>query len=105
MRKSDVRALYYITHKNNIKSILERGILSHEEIYKNNLQPEVIYNEDVINIRKNKKLPNGKTLTSYSNFYFQPKNPMLYRVLLEAGKGQFSKGVTDIVILELKKAF
>ena len=32
MPKLDIRNLYYITHVDNLPSILEKGILSHEKI-------------------------------------------------------------------------
>ena len=32
MPKLDIRNLYYITHMDNLSSILKRGILSHERI-------------------------------------------------------------------------
>lgn len=34
MKKLDIRSLYYITHIENLPSILHRGILSHEQVEK-----------------------------------------------------------------------
>ena len=70
MRKLDIRNLYYITHLNNLPSILEKGILSHEKIEEEHLQPARIYNADIVNRRKEKSTPDQKSLWSYANLYF-----------------------------------
>lgn len=103
MRREDVKSLYYITHKDNAESILENGILSHQKIKDSGIQAKIIYDESVINTRENKTLPNGNSLFDYANLYFQPRNPMLYRVLHYQGQSDFSKGTTDIILLEIKK--
>ena len=103
MKKEDIQSLYYITHKDNVKSILQHGILSHQKVIDNKINKKIIYDESIINIRTDKKLPNNDNLTHYANLYFQPRNPMLYRVLHSRGEGNFSKGVKDIVLLEVKK--
>ena len=85
MRNLDIKNLYYITHIDNLPSILERGILSHERIQKEGLQPAHIYNTDIVNRRTKKNTPDRKSLWSYANLYFQPRNPMMYRVVHETG--------------------
>lgn len=74
------RYLYYITHIDNISSILKNGVLSHEQIEERKINYVPIYNENVVSLRKDKKTPDGKSLWYYANFYFQPRNPMLYAV-------------------------
>ena len=74
------RFLYYITHVDNIPSILQNGILSHEEIVKRGINFTPIYNLDVVNLRKDKITPDGKSLWYYANLYLQPRNPMMYVV-------------------------
>lgn len=73
--------LFHITHIENLRGILEQGILSHELI-KHNI-PKRISNVDITEeIRKNKLvLDTGKPLTYFANFYFNPRNPMLFRIL------------------------
>ena len=44
MQKLDIRNLYYITHMDNLSSILKWGILSHERIEDERVQPARIYN-------------------------------------------------------------
>ena len=104
MKRKQVSSLYYITHKDNVKSIWQHGILSHQSMAANSaIKAKKIYNEDVVNRRKAKQLPNGHSLMGYANLYFQPRNPMLYAVLLSRGNGNFAKGSEDIVLLEIKK--
>lgn len=76
-RKIGIEALYYITHINNVPSILEKGILSHSQVEINNIETEVIYNSQIINKRRDRKV-NNRSLWEYANLYFQPRNAMLY---------------------------
>ena len=96
MPKLDIRNLYYITHVDNLPSILERGILSHERIEDERVQPARIYNTDIVNRRKEKNTPDRKNLWSYANLYFQPRNPMMYRVVQE-------KGAKDLAVVSITK--
>ena len=81
MRSFPPEELYYITHINNLRSILEKGILSHEKIEQLKLEYTSIYNDEVISRRKNKLTPRGKSLWHYVNLYFQPRNSMLFKVV------------------------
>ena len=83
------RYFYYITHIDNLESILKKGILSRSQINKNLLVKlgvskgiRSIHAEDIIQIRRNKRFK-GYSLWNYANLYFQVRNPMLYRVILE----------------------
>ena len=96
MRKLDIRNLYYITHINNLPSILDKGILSHEKIEKEHVQSTRIYNTDIVNRRKEKSTPDEKSLWSYANLYFQARNPMMYRVVHE-------KGARDLAVVSIAK--
>lgn len=85
------RGLYYITHIDNLPSILKNGILSHNEIEKQGIKNYTpIYNKEVINRRKSIKTPDGKTLWDYANLYLQPRNPMLFVVKQEFIKDEIS---------------
>lgn len=96
MRNLDIKNLYYITHIDNLPSILERGILSHERIEEEGLRPAHIYNTDIVNRRRDKNTPDRKSLWSYANLYFQPRNPMMYRVVHE-------KGAKDLAVISVTK--
>lgn len=75
--------LFYITHIDNIPSILQKGILSHSIIENQEVKYTQIYDKGIISNRKDKKTPNNKSLWEYANIYFHPRNPMLYRVVHE----------------------
>src|SRR3990172_2835459 len=78
MKRSDIEALYYICHIENLPSIIEKGILCYNKAKK--LRPETIYNPDVKERRKNKLIPFGRTgkkLHDYANLYFNPRNAMM----------------------------
>ena len=90
MRNSDIKSLYYITHIDNLPSILEHGIFSHERIEEEHIHFARIYNADIVNRRKEKNTPAQKSLWNYANLYFQPRNPMMYRVVHEKGAKEFA---------------
>ena len=96
MRNLDIKNLYYITHIDNLPSILERGILSHESIEEARIQPTHIYNTDIVNKRREKNTPDRKSLWSYANLYFQARNPMMYRVVHEKEKGTKNLAVISV---------
>lgn len=97
MLNRKLSGLYYITHIDNLPSIFEHGILSHAQIEKQDIRPVAIYDREIVNNRKGKLTPDNKSLWEYANFYFQPRNPMLYRVIEE-------KTTSQIVILQLRKS-
>ncbi|NET72498.1 MAG: DUF4433 domain-containing protein, partial [Sphaerospermopsis sp. SIO1G2] len=82
-RKKTIDSLYYITHIDNIASILQKGILSHANIQRTNIKPTSIYDRQIVTNRSSKNTPDSKSLWEYANFYFQARNPMLYRVINE----------------------
>ena len=93
------KEFYYITHIDNLKSILQHGILSRSK--RRSLWNRIkfsntksIHNEDVIQRRKNKKFKN-KSLWDYANVYFQARNPMLYTVTHNKFKAE------DIIVLQI----
>lgn len=90
----EIKSLYYITHIDNINSILSEGILSHQAVLDRGLNYAAIYDAEIVSNRKEKTTPDGKSLWQFSNVYFQPRNPMLYRVVLE-------KGAKDIAVIAL----
>jgi hypothetical protein len=93
-RIESVRQLYYITHIDNLGSILDRGILSHGLMDQKGLPYTRIYDKLIVSRRKEMKAPDGKSLWSFSNLYFNARNPMLYRVCCETN-------AENIVILEI----
>lgn len=80
MRSFPPEELYYISHIDNLQSILKKGILSHEGIAQLDLKYTPIYNENVVSLRKDKSTPAKLSLWDYANLYYQPRNPMMYSV-------------------------
>ncbi|MEW6102219.1 MAG: DarT ssDNA thymidine ADP-ribosyltransferase family protein [bacterium] len=93
---ASIKHLYYITHIDNLSSILNYGILSHHQVEERRINYTPIYDKEIIASRRNKILLNGKNLWDFANLYFQPRNPMLYRVICE-------KPIEDIVVIAVKK--
>ncbi|MCP4611785.1 MAG: DUF4433 domain-containing protein [Planctomycetes bacterium] len=95
MSTKRLKELYYITHIDNIPSILTRGILSHAQVEANKVEYVRVYDVGIVQNRKAILAPNGKSLWEFANVYFQPRNPMLYRVKHE-------KTVDNIAILAVR---
>jgi hypothetical protein len=86
MKKNDIKSLYYITHIDNLLSILQQGILSHEQVEERKVSFAPIYDSGIVSKRKEKATPNQNSLWKYANLYFQPRNPMMYRVIHDKNK-------------------
>lgn len=92
------KGLHYITHINNVHSILKYGILSHERVEAENIQFTPIYDAKIVANRRKRQIPDGRNLWSFANLYYQPRNAMLYRVVFFGGFAS----VNDIVILGVR---
>ena len=75
-----IKSLYYITHKDNLPSILERGILSSDRVEAEGLRPTPIYDGKGVE-QRNSKTADGRNLWDYATLYFQPRNAMMYRTV------------------------
>lgn len=100
MPEQDIRSLYYITHIDNLPSILGWGILSHERVRVEQVRNTPVYDEDIVNTRQNITTPAGKNLWSYANLFFQPRNPMLYRLLASGIKRKLAVLSVDRTVLQ-----
>lgn len=69
--------LYNIQPMENIPSVIQNGILSHDLAKKINHRN--ISMDEVQDIRENLRIPNGSSLHSYANVYFDARNPMMYK--------------------------
>ncbi len=94
-RSMIVKRLYYITHRDNVPSILEKGILCHNAIVTQGVKHTQIYDEEIVTERESRICPDGKSLWDFANLYFQASNPMLYRVTHQ-------KPVEDIVVIAVR---
>jgi hypothetical protein len=79
MNRSDIRELYFITPIENIPSIFQHGIMSHNKIKASKLSHKSVAHGDVQKRRDDKVIPGGKCkLHDYVNLYFNPRNSMMY---------------------------
>lgn len=75
-----INYLYHMTAIENLASIINNGLLSHEEAHKKKLVHTDISDPNVQDLRFNLRDPfYSKALHSYVPLYFSPRNPMLYR--------------------------
>ena len=65
---------YYITHIDNLESILKNGLLSHKRVIEQGINYTSIANNEVMQKRKD------KGLEDYVNLYINPRNAMMYVV-------------------------
>ena len=85
MQGSNIRELFYITHINNLSSILSLGVYSHKKIEDGKVHSTPIYDTNIVTRRGEITTPGGENLWSYANLYFQPRNAIMYRVVHEKG--------------------
>ena len=79
MNRSDIKELYFITPIDNIASIFEHGLLSHNKIKTSRLSHKSVAHGDVQKRREDKTIPGVKRrLHDYVNLYFNPRNSMMY---------------------------
>jgi len=105
MTRGHIDGLYYITHVDNVPSILKRGILSHERVEKEEIEYTPIYDRGIVLKRGSKLTPDGRTLWSFANLFFQPRNPMLYRVICERSADEIAVLAVRPVILNRRDIF
>ncbi|MHC4399147.1 MAG: DarT ssDNA thymidine ADP-ribosyltransferase family protein [Planctomycetota bacterium] len=90
MKKAEVKGLFYITHVDNLGSIVKRGILAHSVVERERVSFTPIYDKNIVARRREKTVPAGASLWDYANLYFQPRNPMMYRVICEKDKANIA---------------
>jgi hypothetical protein len=76
MNLQELAELYYITHIENVPSIMVAGILSHERAEK--VSHKTIANPEVLKRRAQKAIQGGLRLDRYANLYICARNPMLF---------------------------
>ena len=103
--KVDIKSLFYITHVENVPSILKNGILSHGLVEAQKVPFTPIYDTGIVSNRKEKSTPDHKSLWEYANLYFQPRNPMMYRVIHEKSKRDLAVIGVKPAVLQLASVF
>lgn len=105
MKKLDIKSLYYITHIENLPSILQQGILSHQQVEDQKVAFTPIYDSGIVSNRKDKNTPNQNSLWEYANLFFQVRNPMMYRVVHEKNIRDIAVVGVNPSILDIKDVF
>ncbi|SRR5258706_1966581 len=72
-----VTELHCIMPIDNIPSVIQHGILSHERAAK--LQHHSVAMPEIQERRDQKSVPGGLKLHQYANLYFHARNPMMYK--------------------------
>jgi hypothetical protein len=86
MTRDEVKELHYITHIDNVASILRHGILSHNEVKRRGLQHVSVAMAE-IQERRRKQIPGGRLLHDHANLYFNARNPMMFKRARDAEVG------------------
>lgn len=97
MDSTDFSEFHYIVPIRNLASIFKRGVLSHSRALK--LKHESVAMLEIQEKREVKSIPGGKKLHDYANFYFNARNPMMYRLQhkhLELAVLQIDKSILEI---------
>lgn len=79
MNRSDFREPHFITHIENVPSILRLGIVSRNKAVRDKMQFKCIAEPGVLDRRKKKIPGTSRELHDYANIYFDAHNPMLSR--------------------------
>jgi len=75
-----VSCLWHLTHKDNIQSILEHGILNHDDARGLFVKPVDISDRDVQECREMTEEYYHRKIHEYAPLYIKPRNPMLYSI-------------------------
>jgi hypothetical protein len=80
LQKYGIDHLYHMTYIDNLTSIIENGLLSHNEAYRQGAIAADISDPNVQDIRAETVDPfYNRPLHEYVPLYFSPRNPMLYK--------------------------
>ena len=84
MRRDELAELQNIVHRDNLQSILQQGILSHDGVAR--LPHRSVADHSVQSRRAGITVPpTWRRLHTYANLYLNARNIMMYRVLCDLG--------------------
>ena len=92
MEKSNLKELHYITHIDNVASIMEKGILSHNRT--KTIKHKTVSMKNIQEKREKVTIPNARPLHDYVNLYINGRNKMLFLV-------KQTNNVDDICIISV----
>lgn len=82
LEKTRKKSVYNIQPICNVPSVMENGILSYNRSKR--IEHRSVAMEVVQNRRDGISIPHGLSLHDYASAYFDPRNPMMYRIQQEA---------------------
>jgi hypothetical protein len=97
MTFDELEELHYITPLVNVKSIIQKGIFSHQKAEK--IVHESVAMDEIQERRKKVVVPGGRPLHQYVNLYFHARNPMMYKrkdLHIELSVIRISKNVLNL---------
>ncbi len=100
LKRTPFGFLYNIAPIQNVGSIFTMGILSKDLINSKRIHYYSLADESVQDRRENIRVPNGLKLHEYANLYFNPRNPMLYK-LKSNKQGAFCLIQVDFAVLDM----
>jgi hypothetical protein len=78
MERNELTELHYITHIENVPSIMANGIVSH---YRASKLGHISVADEIVQERRARVIvPGGKKLHEYVNLYIYARNPMMYKL-------------------------
>ena len=103
MDRDLVRELHYITHVDNVASMMLHGILAHNAIRERGLVHVTVAMAE-IQERRHKQVPGGRRLHDYANLYFNARNPMMFKRIKDVTVGPKRLTVlrVDPAVLEIQ---
>ncbi|MBT6047078.1 MAG: DUF4433 domain-containing protein [Candidatus Scalindua sp.] len=76
--QNDVSCLWHLTHKDNLQSILEHGILNHDDAHGLLVKPVDISDHGAQRWREIPEPCYHRRIHEYASLYINPRNPMLF---------------------------
>jgi hypothetical protein len=76
--EEELTELHFITAILNVPSILQHGILSHNEIKQRRLEHVSVAMQEIQDRRDKVTVPGNRKLHDFTNLYFNARNPMMF---------------------------
>lgn len=80
LRGQGVSALYHVTQRENLGSILDEGLLARTRVQDRGIGFEDVSADGPQEIRADKETPDGRPIQDYVPLFFNPVNPFQYAV-------------------------
>lgn len=98
MNKSEIKELHYIAHIDNLKLILQQGILCHNRTKK--ICHISIADSEIQERRSKVVIPPRYKLHDYVNLYFNARNPMMRKIVANHDHKKLLVLQIDVAVLD-----